>query len=144
MSTPKPPSAFTKIVATIGPGSDSPETVRKLIEAGVAIFRFNFSHGDFSSHEQRLDTVRQISAEMDRPIACLGDLQGPKIRVGMVESPGILVAPGQTVIFRNDLDVARIEKSPTGEPLAILPTTYPAGTLKGAMACAGCVTQVGS
>ncbi|MGH7242965.1 MAG: pyruvate kinase [Phycisphaerales bacterium] len=118
------PSAFTKIVATIGPGSESPETVRKLIEAGVAIFRFNFSHGDFAAHEKRLDTVRHISAEMDRPIACLGDLQGPKIRVGKVESPGILVAPGQTVVFRNDLDVARIEKGPSGEPLAILPTTY--------------------
>jgi pyruvate kinase len=124
MNPPKALSAFTKIVATIGPGSDSPDIVRKLIEAGVAIFRFNFSHGDFDSHEKRLDTVRHISAEMDRPIACLGDLQGPKIRVGMVEPPGILVAPGQTVIFRNDLDVARVEKSPSGEPFAILPTTY--------------------
>ncbi|MBX3378919.1 MAG: pyruvate kinase [Phycisphaeraceae bacterium] len=124
MTPQKSPTSFTKIVATIGPGSDSPEIVRKLIEAGVAIFRFNFSHGDFEAHERRLDVVRQIAAELDRPIACLGDLQGPKIRVGRVEPPGILVAPGQTVVFRNDLDIARIEKGASGEPIAVFSTTY--------------------
>ncbi len=117
-------TSFTKIVATIGPGSESPETVRKLIEAGVAIFRFNFSHGDFAAHERRLDVVRQTSAEMDRPIACLGDLQGPKIRVGRVEAPGIEIMPGQTVVFRNDLDVARVETAPSRETVVVLPTTY--------------------
>ncbi|MBX3389544.1 MAG: pyruvate kinase [Phycisphaeraceae bacterium] len=126
MIPPTTPTAFTKIVATIGPGSDSPPVVRKLIEAGVAIFRFNFSHGDFAAHERRLDTVRQTSAELDRPIACLGDLQGPKIRVGKVEPPGISVEPGQTVVFRNDLEIARVEKSGAGEPIAAFPTTYPA------------------
>lgn len=124
MSSAPTQTAFTKIVATIGPGGDSPDTVRKLIEAGVAIFRFNFSHGDFPTHEARLDTVPQISAELDRPIACLGDLQGPKIRVGAVEPPGILVSPGQVVVFRNDLEIARVERGPTGEPYAVLPTTY--------------------
>lgn len=124
MTQPVPSTSFTKIVATIGPASDSPEIVRKLIEAGVAIFRFNFSHGDFAAHERRLDVVRQVAAELDRPIACLGDLQGPKIRVGKVESPGIVVSPGQTVVFRNDLEFARVEHGPSGEPIAILPTTY--------------------
>lgn len=124
MNPPSTSTAFTKIVATIGPGSDSPDVVRKLIEAGVAIFRFNFSHGDFTAHERRLDTVRHVSAELDRPIACLGDLQGPKIRIGKVEPPGISVEPGQTVVFRNDLEIARVEKSATGEPIAVFPTTY--------------------
>ena len=92
------PRMLSKIVATIGPASDSPDQVRRLIEAGVSIFRFNFSHGDFAAHEKRLDVVRQVSAEMDRPIACLGDLQGPKIRVGKVAPPGITLKPGQSVI----------------------------------------------
>jgi pyruvate kinase len=119
------PRTLTKIVATIGPASDTPELVRRLIEAGVNIFRFNCSHGDFAAHEKRLDTVRQVSAEMDRPIACLGDLQGPKIRVGKVAPPGITLAPGQTVVFRRDLDLARTETR-NGETVVVFPTTYPA------------------
>lgn len=115
---------LTKVVATIGPGSQSPETVRRLIEAGVSIFRFNFSHGDFAAHESRLDTVRQVAAELDRPIACLGDLQGPKIRIGKVDPPGVLVSPGQAVVFRNDVSVARVDQTPAG-PVAVFPTTYP-------------------
>lgn len=119
------PRMLSKIVATIGPASDSPDQVRRLIEAGVSIFRFNFSHGDFAAHEKRLDVVRQVSAEMDRPIACLGDLQGPKIRVGKVAPPGITLKPGQSVILRRGLEIACEEVGPGGETVAVFPTTYP-------------------
>jgi pyruvate kinase len=120
-----PIHALSKIVATIGPASDSPEIVQRLIEAGVGIFRFNFSHGDFAAHEKRLNVVREVAAEMDRPIACLGDLQGPKIRVGKVNAPGMVLEPGQDVIFRKGLEVATIERPDPNKPgVVILPTVY--------------------
>lgn len=121
----QPVATLAKIVATIGPSSDSPDTVRKLIEAGVAVFRFNFSHGDFAAHGKRLATVRAVAAELNRPIACLGDLQGPKIRVGKVPEGGLELAAGHDVIFRVGLDVARIEpQGQGGEPIVVLPVTY--------------------
>jgi pyruvate kinase len=111
MNTPKPAGdarcTMTKIVATIGPASQSHETVRRLIEAGVSIFRFNFSHGTFEDHARRLAVVREVSAEMERPIAALGDLQGPKIRVGKVpETAGSCSSPGQDVVFRRGVAMA--------------------------------------
>jgi pyruvate kinase len=78
------PDFLASIVATIGPASDSPEMVRRLIEAGVSVFRFNFSHGDFIAHGKRLATVREVAKQAGVEIGCLGDLQGPKIRVGLV------------------------------------------------------------
>ncbi len=115
---------LTKIVATIGPASESPEMVRRLILAGVSVFRFNFSHGSWGEHERRLKTVRAAAEELGRQVACLGDLPGPKIRVGKVAAPGIEVTAGQDVIFRNDVAEARVEVR-AGGPTAILPTTYP-------------------
>ena len=90
----------TKILATIGPASESPEIVRDLIHAGVNVFRFNFSHGDLSDHERRLRTVRAVADELGQPVAVMGDLQGPKIRVGNVPDGGIMLEPGQDVVFR--------------------------------------------
>lgn len=117
--------ALSKIVATIGPASDSPEMVQRLIEAGVSVFRFNFSHGDFDAHLKRLNTVREVAAEMDRPIACLGDLQGPKIRVGKVNAPGVVLEPGQDVIFRKGQPVAGLERPDPNKPgTVVLPTVY--------------------
>lgn len=125
MPTAEPvPAMLAKIVATIGPASDSPEMVRKLIEAGVSVFRFNFSHGDFDAHKRRLDTVRAVAREMNRPIGCLGDLQGPKIRVGKVPDGGLTVASGNDVIFRVGMPLARVEKGPGGEEIAVFPVTY--------------------
>lgn len=118
------PAMLAKIVATIGPASDSPEMVRKLIEAGVSVFRFNFSHGDFAAHGKRLATVRAIAKEMGRPIACLGDLQGPKIRVGKCPDGGLGVASGHDVIFRVGMPEARFERASGGEEIAVFPVTY--------------------
>ncbi len=72
----------TKIVATLGPASSSPERIRELIEAGVNVFRLNFSHGTAEVHRENLQRVRGIAQELDRNVGVLQDLQGPKIRVG--------------------------------------------------------------
>ncbi|MEM6411231.1 MAG: pyruvate kinase, partial [Pseudomonadota bacterium] len=71
-----------KIIATLGPGTRSPETVKLLAIAGVDIFRLNFSHGSHEDHKRAFDTVRAIEKEVGRPLAILADLQGPKIRCG--------------------------------------------------------------
>ncbi|MBL8761713.1 MAG: pyruvate kinase [Phycisphaerae bacterium] len=115
---------LAKIVATIGPASDSPEMVRKLIEAGVSVFRFNFSHGDFAAHKKRLDVVREVAAQLDRPIAALGDLQGPKIRVGKVPEGGLMLTAGQDVCFKLGLALAHTDPANAAQPTAYLPTTY--------------------
>mgnify|MGYP001199449133 CR=1 FL=1 len=109
-----------RIVATLGPASESPEVVTKLILAGVTVFRLNFSHGEFASHLARLQTVRNVAHRLGRPTAVMGDLQGPKIRVGKVAPPGIMLEAGQDVAFRVGLKEAAMENG-----VAILPTTYP-------------------
>ncbi len=100
--------ALTKIVATIGPASESPQMLRRLIMAGVSVMRFNLSHGARPEHERRLRDVREISAEMNRPVAILADLPGPKIRVGRVPDGGISVVTGQDIVFERARDGAQI------------------------------------
>ncbi len=82
----------TKIVATLGPAADSRERLRALIEAGVDAVRFNLSHGTHSDHSERAWLVREIAAEVGRPIALIADLQGPKLRIGALEEPVVLRA----------------------------------------------------
>jgi len=72
----------TKVVATLGPACDDEAVLREMYHAGMNVARFNMSHGDHRHHSERLDLVRRLSVEMDRPVAILVDLQGPKIRVG--------------------------------------------------------------
>jgi pyruvate kinase len=84
----------TKIVATIGPATDSPERLRELIAAGATTFRLNFSHGDHSEHAARIATIRQVSAELGVHIGILQDLQGPKIRLGRFVDGPITLAKG--------------------------------------------------
>lgn len=118
-----------KIIATLGPASDAPDTVRRLIDAGVSAFRLNFSHGTMEEHARRLAAVRAVAAEMKRPVAVFGDLCGPKIRVGFVPkdlSPtgGIELEAGQDVLF--DRTVSRAGLIREGQALtAVLPITYP-------------------
>jgi pyruvate kinase len=85
----------TKIVATIGPATDSPERLRQLIEAGATTFRLNFSHGDHSEHAARIATIRRVSAEMGVHVGILQDLQGPKIRLGRFAEGPITLAKGE-------------------------------------------------
>lgn len=106
----RPPHA--KIVATLGPASDSDEMLEKLIEAGVNIFRLNFSHGDLDEMQTRLDKVRRAIDDSGRCVGILGDLQGPKMRVGVVpdlhEGGGIMVEPGDDIIFKRGQGEAEI------------------------------------
>ncbi len=84
----------TKIVATIGPATESPERIRELIHAGATTFRLNFSHGDHSEHATRIATIRQVASELGQHIGILQDLQGPKIRLGRFALGPITLAKG--------------------------------------------------
>lgn len=76
----------TKIVATIGPASNSPEMLQKLVSAGMNVARLNFSHGNYETHSEAIRHIRSISRVLNRPVGILLDLQGPKIRVGKLEN----------------------------------------------------------
>jgi pyruvate kinase len=80
----------TKIVCTLGPASCTPAIIRSLMTAGLDVARINFSHGTHEEHAATIATVRALAAELDRPVAILGDLQGPRIRVGDLDAPHLL------------------------------------------------------
>jgi pyruvate kinase len=90
------PDRRTKIVATLGPASDSPELLRALVAAGMDAARLNLSHGTHADHAERARRVREVEAEVGRPIALIADLQGPKLRIGALEEP-ILLTRGDKI-----------------------------------------------
>ncbi|MGH6931748.1 MAG: pyruvate kinase, partial [Dongiaceae bacterium] len=90
-----------KIVATLGPSSATPQTIRALFDAGADIFRLNFSHGSHADHRERFEYIRQIEFESDRPIGILMDLQGPKLRIGQLVGGETILRAGQP--FRLDM-----------------------------------------
>jgi len=92
----------TKIIATFGPACSEPATVRQLIEAGVNIFRLNFSHGDHEQHAGFISTIRSVSGQLSRPTAILGDLCGPKIRIGSFPEGKVELEPGQSFTLYED------------------------------------------
>jgi len=102
-----------KIVATIGPASDTPEMLARLIGQGVSVFRINFSHGTLDDKEQLFDHIREAAARADKCIAILGDLQGPKMRVGTVPDldagGGIVIEAGDQVLFKKGQDEGAVE-----------------------------------
>jgi pyruvate kinase len=103
----------TKIVCTLGPASWSPDRIAALVEAGMDVARINFSHGDLDRHAETIRNVRDVARRAGRPIAILGDLQGPKIRVGALAEP-VTLHPGDAFTF-----------APEGEHRSPeLPTTY--------------------
>jgi pyruvate kinase len=89
----------TKIVATVGPATSSPEVIRALIEAGATTFRLNFSHGTHEDHQRSIRLIRQISFELNQPVGILQDLQGPKIRLGRFEHGSIILNKGDRFIL---------------------------------------------
>ncbi len=93
-----PHTRRTKIVCTLGPSTSTREGIRAIAEAGMNVARLNFSHGTHADHAERIDMVRSISRELGRPIAILGDLQGPRIRIGNLET-NILLKPGDDVVL---------------------------------------------
>jgi len=115
---------LTKIIATLGPASEALETIVQLIEAGVSIFRINFSHGTFEEYERLLNTVRRASKQTGLPIAVLGDLSGPKIRVGEVAANGIYLEDDKLVIFKKQPVVAGSPTTGEADPV-VFSTNYP-------------------
>lgn len=97
----KQSSRPVKIVATVGTSSDSEATLRALVNAGVNIFRYNFSHVNVEQFHKIVSTIRKIEKSVGRPISILGDIAGPKIRLGMVE-PGSHLAKGTRVTIRRE------------------------------------------
>jgi len=100
----------TRTVCTLGPASDSDEIVRGLIRAGMDVARFNFSHGDHATHAARLARVRRLAREERTLVALLGDLQGPKIRVGAIARGAIQLTPGAAFT----LTTRAVDGSPEG------------------------------
>jgi len=92
----------TKIIATLGPTSSSPAKIHSLFQAGADIFRLNFSHGSHEDHRKRIYHIRQYEKRLGRPIAILGDLQGPKIRIGSFKKINTILKNNQRFIL--DLD----------------------------------------
>ncbi|MEI6443537.1 MAG: pyruvate kinase [Nostocales cyanobacterium ELA583] len=91
----------TKIVATIGPATSSPEMLKAIIEAGATTLRLNFSHGTHADHQRSIRLIRQTAFELNRPVAILQDLQGPKIRLGRFETGSIILAKGDRFTLTN-------------------------------------------
>ncbi len=89
----------TKIVATIGPASSRPETIRRMLHAGMTVARVNFSHGDHSFHADMVRMLRQVAAEEGKVLALLADLQGPKLRIGHIKAGGMQLALGDEVVL---------------------------------------------
>ncbi|MCA1937685.1 MAG: pyruvate kinase [Dechloromonas sp.] len=89
----------TKIVATLGPASSSPEVLERMVEAGIDVVRMNFSHGTAADHKARAEGIRAAAAKHGRIVGILGDLQGPKIRVGKFENNKITLAQGDAFIL---------------------------------------------
>ena len=95
----------TKIVATIGPASRSPERLESLIRAGVNVFRLNFSHGTQEEHLEVIRAARDIAARLHRPVALLQDLSGPKIRTGKVKDGQVELVKGARVAITTDTSI---------------------------------------
>lgn len=107
-------SKKTKIVATIGPASETKEQLLALANAGVNVFRLNFSHGTHDDHLMRLTRIREINQEYGLNLCVLQDLQGPKIRIGNVEpKDGVMIVAGSELVFTNDDIVGTAERVST-------------------------------
>ena len=89
----------TKIIATLGPSSSSPLKIHSLFQAGADIFRLNFSHGNHDDHRKRVFHIRQYEKRLGRPIAILGDLQGPKIRIGIFKKTYVILKNNQRFVL---------------------------------------------
>ncbi|MEP1984463.1 MAG: pyruvate kinase, partial [Maribacter dokdonensis] len=88
----------TKIVATLGPATSKKEVLRSMIDAGVDVFRINFSHADYEDVKERVNMIRELNAEMETNTSILADLQGPKLRVGVMAGD-VVVSPGDEITF---------------------------------------------
>ena len=112
-----------KIIATLGPALDDPVRLRAAIEAGADVFRFNFSHGTVEDHRERLRLVRELAESSGRIVGTIGDLQGPKIRLGEVAAGGVMLETGSEVVL---VAGASALAATHEDGVPILPVVYPA------------------
>lgn len=106
----------TKIVATIGPASEKYIVIKKMVEAGVNVARLNFSHGSYSNHLSLIKNIRRVEKETGLPVAIMQDIQGPKIRLGILPDVGIPIKTGSHIVLSS-----KIKKASGSE----LPLDYP-------------------
>lgn len=92
----------TKIVCTIGPSSESPEMLRKLIQAGMNVARLNFAHGELDEHAERIRRIREAAKELNRYVAVMLDIKGPEIRIGKMAEDYAELVPGETVVLTTE------------------------------------------
>lgn len=110
-----------KIVATLGPALDERDKLRAAVEAGIDVVRLNFSHGDPDTHARRLESVRELSTRLGRNVGSLADLQGPKIRLGLLPDHGVELPTGSEVFLAPGRDSLEYYSS---EGMAALPVVY--------------------
>lgn len=111
-----------KIVATLGPALDDEDQLAPALEAGIDIVRLNFSHGEHDTHAKRLNRVRELAGQQGRNVASLADLQGPKIRLGVVPSGGVRLEDGGQVVLVPGREHLESHVDADGTPA--LPVTY--------------------
>ena len=121
------PSHKTRIVATIGPASESPAVLERMIRAGMNVARLNFSHGDFEAHRRHIEAIRAAARAVGRPVAIMADLSGPKMRIGMLATEPIALGAGDRVVLTTDDVVGTAER--IGVSFAGLPRVVRPGTL---------------
>ncbi len=97
-----PVARHTKIIATVGPACESEQQLLRLMEAGADIFRLNFSHGDHAGKTAVIQHIRRLSQKRQRAVAIIGDLQGPKIRIGQLENDAVLLVENQEVFLTSE------------------------------------------
>ena len=100
----------TKIVATLGPASSTEEVIKEMYDKGLNVCRLNFSHGDHSIHEENIKRIKAVNQELNANIAVLADLQGPKLRVGVMENEGCEIKTGDKITFTNEECIGTSEK----------------------------------
>lgn len=116
-----PKKRRTKIVTTLGPATDRPGIIEGIIKAGANVVRINFSHGKLEDHERRVAAVREASAKLDLPVAIMGDLQGPKIRIGSFKDGRILLKMRAQFILDADLPLDAGDENRVGLTYKDLP-----------------------
>ncbi|MDH3621726.1 MAG: pyruvate kinase [Gammaproteobacteria bacterium] len=117
----------TKIVATLGPASERPKTLRKMIDSGMDVARLNFSHGSADEHRERARALHKAAAECGRDVGLLGDLQGPKIRVMRFKKGSANLRAGQSFFLDSTLGLTEGTKKGVGVALATLHEDVKAG-----------------
>ncbi|MEH6575627.1 MAG: pyruvate kinase [Amphritea sp.] len=119
----------TKIVATLGPSTDQPGILEQLISSGVNVVRLNFSHGSADDHRRRAKEVRELSQKLAVPVAILGDLQGPKIRIARFKNDKIQLAVGDSFTLDSTLDTNAGDQHQVGIDYKALPQDSKSGDI---------------